>query len=234
MWIQSKCGIHQDTFTYYDFSKEYILNQVDLILSRLHTDHLDSLLLHRPDALMEPEEVAEAFDILESSGKVLEFGVSNENPGQMALLKKCVKQPIAANQLQLSAAFTPSIDEGLNVNMQNEASAVHSAGTFEYCRLNDIVIQAWSSLQYGFFKGVFFGVPEYAKMNAVIDRIAEEKGVTNTAVALAWILRYPGKTQAVIGTTKPSRIRESARACDFTLTRKEWYEIYIAAGNKLP
>ena len=234
MWIQSKCGIHPDGFTYFDFSKEHILESVDKILKRLKTDHLDSLLLHRPDALMEPEEVAEAFDILQASGKVLDFGVSNQNPIQMQLLAKCVKQPLAANQLQLSAAFTPSLNEGFNVNMEVDAGIVRGAGIFEYCHLNDIVIQAWSSLQYGYFQGVFFGVPKYEALNAVINRIAEEKGVTNTAVALAWILRYPAKMQAVIGTTKPERIRESARACDFTLTRKEWYEIYLAAGNKLP
>ncbi len=234
MWIQSKCGIHTDGFNYFDFSKEHILESVDQILSRLKTDHLDSLLLHRPDALMEPEEVAEAFDTLQASGKVLDFGVSNENPMQMELLKKCVKQPLAANQLQLSAAFTPSLDEGFNVNMQVDAGIVRGAGIFEYCHLKDIVIQAWSSLQYGYFQGVFFGAPGFEKLNAVIDRIAEEKGVTNTAVALAWILRYPAKMQAVVGTTKPSRIRESARACDITLTRREWYEIYLAAGNKLP
>lgn len=234
MWIQSKCGIHPDGFTYFDFSKEHILESVDKILKRLKTDHLDSLLLHRPDALMEPEEVAEAFDILQASGKVLDFGVSNQNPIQMQLLGKCVKQPLVANQLQLSAAFTPSLNEGFNVNMEVDAGIVRGAGIFEYCHLNDIVIQAWSSLQYGYFQGVFFGVPKYEALNAVINRIAEEKGVTNTAVALAWILRYPAKMQAVIGTTKPERIRESARACDFTLTRKEWYEIYLAAGNKLP
>lgn len=234
MWIQSKCGIHSDGFNYFDFSKEHILESVDEILARLQTDHLDSLLLHRPDALMEPEEVAEAFDILQESGKVLDFGVSNQNPSQMALLKKCVKQPLAANQLQLSAAFTPSLDEGFNVNMEIDAGIVRSAGTFEYCRLNDIVIQAWSSLQYGYFQGVFFGVPQYDKLNEKIDQLAADKGVTNTAIALAWILRYPGKTQAVIGTTKPERIRESAKACDITLTRKEWYEIYLAAGNRLP
>ena len=234
MWIQSKCGIHPDGFTYFDFSKEHILESVDKILKRLKTDHLDSLLLHRPDALMEPEEVAEAFDVLQASGKVLDFGVSNQNPIQMQLLAKCVKQPLVANQLQLSAAFTPSLNEGFNVNMEVDAGIVRGAGIFEYCHLNDIVIQAWSSLQYGYFQGVFFGVPKYEALNAVINRIAEEKGVTNTAVALAWILRYPAKMQAVIGTTRPERIRESARACDFTLTRKEWYEIYLAAGNKLP
>ena len=173
-------------------------------------------------------------DRLEASGKVREFGVSNQNAGQMALLKSSLRQPIAANQLQLSAAFTPALDEGFNVNTKGDAGLSHSAGTFEYCRLNDIVIQSWSSLQHGYFRGVFFGVPEYAALNTVIDRIACEKGVTNTAAALAWILRYPGRTQAVIGTTKPERIRESARACDFTLSRKEWYEIYLAAGNKLP
>ena len=235
MWIQSKCGIHrEDGVGFFDFSKEHILESVDEILERLGTDHLDSLLLHRPDALMEPEEVAEAFDVLKASGKVLAFGVSNQNPIQMELLKKCLNVPIWANQMQLSAAFTPALDDGFNVNTKVDAGIVRGSGVFEYCRLNDIAVQAWSSLQYGYFQGVFFGVPEYAGLNEVIDRMAEEKGVTNTAIALAWILRYPGRTQAVIGTTKPERIRDSARAADITLTRKEWYEIYLAAGNRLP
>lgn len=234
-FVQSKCGIRSDAdFTWFDYSKEHIQEAVDASLARMKTDHMDSLLLHRPDALMEPEEIAEAFEILHKEGKVLNFGVSNFNPMMMEMLRKFVPFPIAANQVQLSCAFTPMIDAGFNVNMQHDKAVMRDGGVLEYCHMNDIVVQAWSSLQYGFFEGVFLRSDKYPKLNKVLDRIAEEKGVTNTAVALAWILRYPAKMQAVIGTTKPVRVREAALAADITLSRKEWYEIYLSAGNKLP
>ena len=234
-FLQSKCGIRRaEGFSYFDFSKEHILEAVDASLARLQTDHLDSLLLHRPDALMEPEEIAEAFDILEREGKVLHFGVSNQNPMMMDFLKTSVRQPLCCNQVQLSCAFAPMLDAGFNVNNQNDAATMRDGGILEYCRMNDMVIQAWSVMQYGYFGGVFLGSDKYPKLNAVLERIAREQGTTPTAVALAWILRIPGKLQAVVGTTKISRVAESAKATDVTLTKKEWYEIYLSAGRKLP
>lgn len=236
VFLQSKCGIRIDPdFTYFDFSKDYILEATDKILSRLHTDHLDSLLLHRPDALMEPEEIAEAFDKLYNAGKVRNFGVSNMTPMMMEMLRKEVKFPICANQIQLSCAVTQVFDAGFHMNMQCEKGIMRDGGgVLEYCRMNKIPVQAWSSLQYGYFQGVFLGSEKYPKLNAVLDRIAKENGVTSMAVALAWILRYPGATQAVIGTTKASRVREAVKATEFQLSKKEWYEIYLAAGNDLP
>ena len=235
VWLQSKCGIRYDEeFTYYDFSKEHILKAADDILTRLQTDHLDSLLLHRPDALMEPDEIAEAFEELHQKGKVLDFGVSNFNPMQMALLQKALPRKLVCDQVQLSAAFTPMLDAGFQTNMKWDGSAMRDGGILEYCRMNDMAVQSWSSLQYGFFEGSFLGSPKYPELNKVLDRLAEEKNVTPTAIALAWILRLPGKMQAVIGTTKADRVKQSAAACDIELTRKEWYEIYLAAGNKLP
>ncbi len=234
-FLQTKCGIVKDPdITYFDFSKEHILESVDNSLLRMQTDHIDSLLLHRPDALMEPEEIAEAFAILKAAGKVRHFGLSNCSPMMIERLKKVLTVPVAADQIQLSAAFTPAIDAGFNFNTLTDAGIMRDGGIIEYCGMNDIVIQAWSVMQYGFFEGVFLGSEKYPALNRVIDRIAEEKGVTNTAVALAWILRLPVSMQAVIGTTKPQRIRDSAAAASFTLTRKEWYEIYLAAGNILP
>ena len=234
-FLQTKCGIVKDPdITYFDFSKEHILESVDNSLLRMQTDHIDSLLLHRPDALMEPEEIAEAFAILKAAGKVRNFGLSNCSPMMIERLKKVLTVPVAADQIQLSAAFTPAIDAGFNFNTLTDAGIMRDGGIIEYCGMNDIVIQAWSVMQYGFFEGVFLGSEKYPALNHVIDRIAEEKGVTNTAVALAWILRLPVSMQAVIGTTKPQRIRDSAAAASFTLTRKEWYEIYLAAGNILP
>ena len=234
MWIQSKCGIRMEEFTYFDFSKEHILEAVDGILERLNVDYIDSLLLHRPDALMEPAEIAEAFDLLKSQGKVIDFGVSNQNPMMMALLQKDVNQPLVANQLQLSAAFTPSFDAGFHVNMKQEAGIVRDSSIFEYCRLHDVVIQAWSVLQFDYFGGVFLGSEKYPELNHVLNRLAEKYHVSPSAVAIAWVLRYPAKMQAVIGTTKKARVAEAAKAAEIQLTRKEWYEIYLAAGNDLP
>lgn len=234
MWIQSKCGIRIEEFTYFDFSKDYIIKSVDGILQRLKIDHLDSLLLHRPDALMESDQVAEAFDLLYKQGKVRDFGVSNQNPMMMELLKKDVKQPLAFNQLQLSAAFTPGFESGFHVNMEDSQAAMRDGSIFEYCQLHDVVIQAWSVLQFGYFKGNFVGNEKFQALNQVLDRLAIKYGVTSSTIAISWILRYPAKMQAVVGTTNPKHLREVSQAANFSLTRKEWYEIYLAAGNNLP
>lgn len=234
MWIQSKCGIRIEEFTYFDFSKDYIIKSVDGILQRLKIDHLDSLLLHRPDALMESDQVAEAFDLLYKQGKVRDFGVSNQNPMMMELLKKDIKQPLAVNQLQLSAAFTPGFESAFHVNMEDSQAAMRDGSIFEYCKLHDVVIQAWSVLQFGYFKGNFVGNEKFQALNQVLDRLAIKYGVTSSTIAISWILRYPAKMQAVVGTTNPKHLREVSRAANFSLTRKEWYEIYLAAGNNLP
>ena len=234
MWIQSKCGIRIEEFTYFDFSKDYIIKSVDGILQRLKIDHLDSLLLHRPDALMESDQVAEAFDLLYKQGKVRDFGVSNQNPMMMELLRKDVKQPLAVNQLQLSAAFTPGFESGFHVNMEDSQAAMRDGSIFEYCKLHDVVIQAWSVLQFGYFKGNFVGNEKFQALNQVLDRLALKYGVTPSTIAISWILRYPAKMQAVVGTTNPKHLREVSQAANFSLTRKEWYEIYLAAGNNLP
>lgn len=234
MWIQSKCGIRIEEFTYFDFSKDYIIKSVDGILQRLKIDHLDSLLLHRPDALMESDQVAEAFDLLYKQGKVRDFGVSNQNPMMMELLKKDVKQPLAVNQLQLSAAFTPGFESAFHVNMEDSQAAMRDGSIFEYCQLHDVVIQAWSVLQFGYFKGNFVGNEKFQALNQVLDRLAIKYGVTSSTIAISWILRYLAKMQAVVGTTNPKHLREVSRAANFSLTRKEWYEIYLAAGNNLP
>lgn len=231
MIIQSKCGIRPGFF---DFSKEHIINSVDKSLKRLKTDYLDTFLLHRPDTLMEPEEVSEAFMQLHASGKVRHFGVSNQNPMQIELLNKYLNNKIIINQLQFSIMNTGMIDSGINVNMQVNSSIDRDGSILEYCRLKDITIQAWSPYQYGFFEGVFLDNDKFPELNAKINEIAKIKGVTNTAIATAWILRHPAKIQTVVGTTSPSRIKEICRASDVSLTRQEWYEIYRAAGNVLP
>lgn len=232
LWLQSKCGIVRGKM--FDFSKEHIIKSVEGSLKRLGTDTLDSLLLHRPDALVEPEEVAEAFDELERAGKVRYFGVSNQNPYQIELLSRYVKQPIMANQLQLSIMHTGMIDSGICVNMKHNSSIDRDGGILDYCRLKDITIQPWSPFQYGFFEGVFLDNEKFPKLNEVIDRIAAEYGVTNTTIAIAWLLRHPAKMQPITGTMNVARLVDCIKAEKVVLTREQWYEIYLAAGNILP
>lgn len=231
MILQTKVGIRPRSF---DFSKEHLLEAVEGSLNRLQTDYLDVLLLHRPDALVEPEEVAEAFTILQDSGKVKYFGVSNQNPMQIELLKRAVQQPLIINQLQLSITNTGMIDAGINVNMTNPPSFDHDGSILDYCRLHDITIQPWSPFQYGFFEGVFLDNDKFPELNRAIDTIAAHYGVTNTAIAIAWLLRHPARMQPIAGTTNAGRVRDLAKASGIKLTRQEWYDIYLAAGNKLP
>lgn len=232
MILQSKCGIVPGVM--FDFSREHILESVDMILKRLKTDYLDVLLLHRPDALVEPEEVAEAFDRLQSSGKVRHFGVSNQKPMQIQLLQKYLKQPVVANQLQLSITNCTMISQGLNVNMVNDSAIVRDGSVLDFCRLNDITIQPWSPFQYGFFEGVFLGNEKFPELNAVIDSLAEAYNVSSTTIAMAWLLRHPANFQPVTGTMNTERLKDCVKAADIRLTREEWYRIYRAAGNVLP
>ncbi len=230
--LQSKCGIRKGVA--FDFSMEHILKSVDGSLKRLRTDYLDVLLLHRPDALVEPQEVAEAFDRLHSSGKVRYFGVSNQNPMQMQLLKKFVRQPIVANQLQLSITNATMISQGLHVNMLDEDAVNRDGSVLDYCRINDITIQPWSPFQYGFFQGVFLDNDAFPRLNAKINEIAAKYDATSTTIAIAWLLRHPANMQPVTGTMNEDRLKDCAKAADIRLTREEWYEIYLAAGNNLP
>ena len=229
--IQSKCAIRPGM---YDYSKEHILNSVDGILKRLKTDYLDILLLHRPDTLMEPEEVSEAFEKLYNEGKVRNFGVSNHNSMQIELLNKYLKNKITINQLQFSIMHTGIIDSGLNVNMKNSPSIDRDSSILEYCRLNDITIQAWSPYQYGFFEGTFIDNPKFPELNKKLKELAEKYNVSSTAIATAWILRHPAKIQTIVGTTNENRLKDICTASNVNLTRQEWYEIYLSAGNMLP
>jgi len=231
IFIQTKCGIRDG---YYDFSKEHILEAVDGSLKRLKTDYIDVLLLHRPDALVEPEKVAEAFSILHASGKVRNFGVSNHNSMQIELLSQYLNQRLIVNQLQLSVTNTGMIDVGLNVNMQIDKSIDRDGSVLDYCRLNGITIQAWSPFQYGFFEGIFLDNPKFKTLNDEMDKIAKAYDVPKDAIPIAWILRHPAKIQPIVGTTNVKRLKEICQASNITLTRKEWYDLYKAAGNKLP
>jgi len=232
--IQTKAGIVREPLSF-DFSYEHLLESVDGSLKALQTDYIDILLLHRPDALVEPEEVARAFDDLQASGKVRHFGVSNQKPSQMELLRRHVTQPIVANQVQLSVTHANLFTQGTAINMNGlDQSVDRDNGTVDYCRLHAIALQAWSPIQAGFFAGPFLGSDAYPELNAVIDRLAGQYGVPAEAVATAWILRHPARWQVVLGTTTPERVTAAAAGSDITLTRYEWYELYRAAGHILP
>ena len=241
--LQSKCGIRfageptADDPARYDFSYEHITRSVEGILRRLQTDRLDLLLLHRPDPLVEPEEVARAFDELHGSGKVRYFGVSNHTGPQIKLLRKAVTQPLVVNQLELNLLHAGLIEVGILAN-QTDQPYTAAAGILDYCRLNDILVQAWSPVARGKLadppKRVLGSTPAQ-RAAEVVARLADEKGTTKDAIVLAWLLRHPAPIQPIIGTTTPARIASSARADEVELSREEWYALFTAArGANVP
>lgn len=229
--IQTKCGIRRGM---YDFSKEHIISSVDGSLKRLGIEHIDVLLLHRPDLLMEPEQVAEAFNELEKSGKVGFFGVSNHSPYQIELLQRAVNQKLLFNQMQLSIPHAYLISNGANVNLTGEDGTVRDGYLRDYCRLNDITIQPWSPLQHGFISGAFLENEKYSELKKVLCEVAEKYDLTDTGIAIAWLLRLPEKMQPIVGSTNIQRVREVAKAADVEMSAEDWYRIYLAAGYRLP
>ena len=229
--LQSKCAIHDGM---YDFSKEHILSSVEGSLRRLKTDYLDVLLLHRPDALMEPDEVAEAFVKLKEEGKVRHFGVSNHNPMQMQLLMKSLPMPLAVDQLQFSITNSTMITAGVNVNMLNDAAVDRDGGVLDFCRLNDITIQPWSPFWHGLREGVYVDNPLFPELNEKLKEVAEKYAITPTGVVIAWMLRHPAHMQPVAGSMNPQRMKEILAGANVRITREEWYGIYKSAGFKLP
>ena len=229
--IQTKCGIRKG---FYDFSYDHIVNSVDGSLKRLGTEYIDVLLLHRPDALMEPEEIARAFSYLKESGKVRNFGVSNQNPYQIQLLQKTLDMPLCANQLQFGIGHTSMVDAGINVNINNVSAVNRDGGVLDFCRLENITIQPWSPMQYGFFEGCFIDNAKFPELNNVLEKIGNKYNVSKTTLAIAWILRHPAKMQPVTGTTNTTRLADCLKASEIQITREEWYEIYRAMGNSLP
>lgn len=234
--IQGKCGIRETDlgFSFYDFSKEHILTSVDGILSRLGVEQLDLLLLHRPDNLMNPDEVAEAFNQLESSGKVAHFGVSNFNPNQTELLQSSLKQKIVANQMQFSVMHTGMIDAAICANTGFDGAVDHDGGVLDYCRLKNITLQAWSPFQYGFFEGVFIDNDKFPELNKTLDKMAKKYGVSKSAISVAWVLRHPANMQCIVGTTNTKRLVDICTAANIELERQDWYELYVSAGNIMP
>ncbi|WP_347981325.1 aldo/keto reductase [Limosilactobacillus portuensis] len=236
-FIQSKVGLFANAdnqITRYDSSKSHILKAVDGILSRMKVDYLDSLLIHRPDPLMDPSEVAEAFDELQTAGKVRHFGVSNFNPQQIELLQSVTDQRLLIDQLQFGLKHTGMIDFGLHTNMTDDESVNHDGGLLDYLRLKKMTIQTWSPFQYGTFAGTFINNEQFPKLNAELAKLADKYGVSKNAIAVAWILKHPANMQVLIGTMNPQHIQDSVAGSDITLTNQEWYDLYLAAGNTLP
>ena len=229
--IQTKCGIRSGQF---DFSYDHIVSSVEGSLKRLGTEYIDVLLLHRPDALMEPEEVARAFSHLKETGQVRNFGVSNHNPYQIRLLQKAMDMPLCVNQLQFGVMHTPMVNSGINVNMYNEAGINRDGSVLDFCRLENITIQPWSPMQYGFFEGCFIDNDKFPELNEVLEKVGNKYGVSKTTMAIAWILRHPAKMQPVTGTTNLTRLVDCLKGSEIQITHDEWYEIYRVAGNKLP
>lgn len=232
MIIQTKCGIVPGKR--YDFSKDYIIDCVNASLKRLNVESIDILLLHRPDALCDPREVAEAFNELYESKKVKYFGVSNHTPYQIQLLEKYCQQPIIINQLQLSIVHSVMIDSGMNMNMKEDWAQDKDGGVLDFCRLNDITIQAWSIIQASWAEGSFLNHPDYQKLNDVLEQLANEYHVSKSTIAVAWILRHPANIQPVIGSTSLQHLEENAQAVNVKLTRQQWYDLYLAGGKPLP
>jgi predicted oxidoreductase len=231
--IQTKAGIIPGG---YDSSREHILDSVDQSLAALRTDYIDILLIHRPDVLVEPDEVAAAFETLQASGKVRNFGVSNHTPAQIELLGRSVRQPLLVNQVRLSLVHSPLITTGTAASDEwSNQSVAGEGGLLDYSRLHDMTLQAWSPFQKKGFDGVFVGDREaYPELNLVLDELAETYDVTPTGIAVAWITRIPADIQVVLGTTNPERVRQSAAGSDIPLTRAEWYRLYHAAGYLAP
>lgn len=232
MIIQSKCGIVPGKC--YDFSQKHILECVDNSLQNLNTDYLDILLLHRPDVLMDPKEVADTFDILYTSGKVKYFGVSNMNPMQIELIKKYSKQPIVIDQVQFNLVNAGLVDCGINVNMTNHESINRDGSLLEYCQLNDITIQPWSILQASWEKGTFIDHPDYKELNDKLEEVGKKYGLDKAAMSVAWILRHPCHMQPIAGTTNPERLRNLVKASEVEISREDYYALYLANNRRLP
>lgn len=231
--LQSKCGIRPDNKTY-DFSCEHITASVEGSLQRLQTDYLDILVLHRPDVLADFEAVAKTLEKLKQAGKVRYFGVSNYNSMQIELLQKYLGEPLIVNQLQFSVKHTGIIDSGIYVNTLDSRACSHDGYVLDYCQLKDISVQAWSPFMYGMFEGVFLDNERFPELNAYLDILAKEYNTSNSAIAIAWILRHPAKIQPIIGATNVERLATIYQATNIKLTREQWYAIYRVAGNILP
>ncbi|WP_300766201.1 aldo/keto reductase [uncultured Bifidobacterium sp.] len=236
--IQTKVGIFRDPssnkITRYDFSREHIVSALDAELTNLRTDYVDSLLLHRPDTLVDLDDLAAAFDDIATQGKARWFGVSNVNPQQIDLLRSALNQRLQVNQLQFGLGHSGMVRQEFHVNMDDAASVDHDGGLLAYCRLHQLTIQAWSPLQYGFFSGVFLDDPQFPELNRMLRIIGERHGVDASAVAIAWILRHPAHMQVLLGSMTPERLIAMSRATDIMLDSQEWYDLYLAAGNDLP
>ena len=240
MFIQSKCGIRfegEGNVGRYDFSADWVSQSVDGILNRLNTEKLDVLLLHRPDPLMELDDLARVLEHLKAQGKVDFFGVSNMNSHQIQYLQSALGQPIVANQVEMSLAKLDWLNDGVMINSQGHHQSDFAAGTLEHCQMNNIQLQAWGCLAQGRFaeQGLYSEHEHVKKTAHYVTQLANQYGVESEAIVLAFLLRHPARIQPVIGTTNLDRVKASAVATQINLSREEWYNLYVySRGQALP
>ncbi|WP_040515653.1 aldo/keto reductase [Paraglaciecola polaris] len=240
IYIQSKCGIRfsdDQGPKRYDLSADWIRESVEGSLRRLNTDYLDVLMLHRPDPLMQAEEIARVFDELRSAGKVHYFGVSNMHHHQIAYLQQALDAPLVANQIEASLLKQDWIDEGVYAGNSDGQDINFNAGTLEYCRREHMQLQSWGSLAQGLYSGRAVSDKSEAviRTSVLVAKLAAAYNVSPEAIVLAWLIRHPANIQPVIGSTDCGRIAGASQAGNITLSREHWYALYESAkGMELP
>lgn len=240
MFIQSKCGIRfEDELApgRYDFSSEWITHSVNGILKRLHTEKLDMLLLHRPDPLMDLHELAESLEFLNAAGKFDYLGVSNMNLHQIRFLQSALNMPIVANQIEMSLAKLDWLNDGVLVGNDGIQNVDFVSGTLEHCQMNNIQIQAWGCLAQGRYSeaGLHSDNANTRNTAQLVLNLSEKYQVPSEAIVLAFLLRHPANIQPIIGTTNLDRIRASALATTVSLSREDWYQLFVTSrGHALP
>ena len=240
--LQTKCGIRlgeRGLQTHYDLSREAILERVNESLKRLQTDYVDVLLLHRPDPLMDPREVADAVGQLMAEGKVRQLGVSNMSAAQIAFLQDALETPIVANQLEMSLLRSDWLEGTVLVNHPADAGYSFPHGTLEYCMSKGIELQAYGSLAQGRYTGARSGdlSPAESATATMLEDLAGVHGTTPESVLLAWLMKHPARISPVVGTTNPARISACADAAAVAgkMTRAQWYGLWTTArGSNLP
>ncbi|WP_045729541.1 aldo/keto reductase [Pseudarthrobacter chlorophenolicus] len=240
--LQTKCGIRlneRGLQTHYDLSRNAILERVNGSLERLRTDYVDVLLLHRPDPLADPAEVASAVGQLMAEGKVRQLGVSNMSAAQIEVLQDRLETPVVANQLEMSLLKRAWLESQVLVNHAEHLDYSFPHGTLEYCTRNNITLQAYGSLARGLYTGAELESPASpeAATAELVAALAAEQGTSGESVLLGWLMKHPAGIAPVIGTVNPGRIRacgDAARVAK-ALTRADWYRLWVAArGSNIP
>jgi predicted oxidoreductase len=240
--LQTKCGIRlneRGLQTHYDLSRDAILERVNGSLERLRTDYVDILLLHRPDPLADPAEMASAVGQLMDEGKVRQLGVSNMSAAQIEALRDRLETPVVANQLEMSLLKRAWLESQVLVNHPEHLDYSFPHGTLEYCTRNNVTLQAYGALARGVYTGAEPDSPTSADAATaeLVAGLAGEYGTSGEGVLLGWLMKHPAGIAPVIGTVNPDRIRacgDAARVAQ-ALTRADWYKLWVTArGSNIP